>query len=680
MNLQDLNAPQQAAITCIDKPCLVLAGAGSGKTRVITHKIGWLIDQAGYSPAKIRALTFTNKSAREMRQRITALLGKKSARGLHISTFHSFGLAIIQQEYRLLGLRKSFSIMDTKDVESCLTELTLRTGDDLDFVKQAMYQISRWKNEFISATEALQAADTPLLKTQAKLYEEYQQYLLACNSMDFDDLIMKPVLLFRQDSATLLKWQGMVHYLLVDEYQDTNTSQYEIIKLVCGTRQKFTVVGDDDQSIYAWRGARPENIKRLQHDFPDLQVVKLEQNYRSSSRILKAANSLIAHNEHLFEKNLWSAAGPGEFIRVFPCKSADEESNQVAVDIISRCLQSQHEFHQFAILYRSNFQSRAYEKALRDHSIPYKINGATSFFERQEIKDIMAYLRLITNPDDDRALLRIINTPRREIGAATIKTLANYANDRHTSLGKILKELGLQETLGRRARIRLQGFTDFIDEMRTRADQLDDALAFTKHLIAALDYPDWLRDTSTSKKAAENAIENIVELTSWIGNLQKQQADPSLDNLVSHLSLMSILENDDDKKDQQAVQLMTLHSAKGLEFPHVYLVGFEEDSLPHHQSQDAAGIEEERRLAYVGITRAGKTLTLSYARTRQRFGENQQCEPSRFLLELPEQDLEGAEHVASKLTDEEKKQRGLNHFADLQSMLGISDQDADACS
>jgi ATP-dependent DNA helicase Rep len=679
MNLQDLNAPQQAAITCIDKPCLVLAGAGSGKTRVITHKIAWLIEQAGYSPGKIRALTFTNKSAREMRQRIITLLGKKGARGLHISTFHSFGLAIIQQEYHLLGLRKSFSIMDSRDVESCLTELTLRTNEDLDFVKQAMYQIGRWKNEFISATEALQAADTPLLETQARLYEEYQQYLLACNSLDFDDLIMKPVLLFRQDNATLLKWQGMVHYLLVDEYQDTNTSQYEIIKLVCGTRQKFTVVGDDDQSIYAWRGARPENIKRLQQDFPDLQVVKLEQNYRSSSRILKAANALIANNERLFEKNLWSAAGTGEFIRVFPCKSADEESNQVAVDILSRCFQSQHEFQQFAILYRSNFQSRAYEKALRDHSIPYQINGATSFFERQEIKDIMAYLRLITNPDDDRALLRIINTPRREIGTATIKTLANYAKERRSSLGKILKELGLQETLGRRAWMRLQGFADFIDEMRTRVDQLD-ALAFTKHLISALDYPDWLRDTCSSQKAAENAIENIVELTSWIGNLQKQQADPSLDNLVSHLSLMSILENDESEKDQQAVQLMTLHSAKGLEFPHVYLVGFEEDSLPHHQSQDAAGIEEERRLAYVGITRAGKTLTLSYAKTRQRFGENQQCEPSRFLLELPEQDLEGAEHVASKLTDDEKKQQGLNHFTDLQAMLGISDQDADTCS
>jgi len=612
-----------------------------------------------------------------MRQRIVALLGKKKAKGLHISTFHSFGLRILQQEYHLLGLRKGFSIMDSKDVETCLTELSLRTDIDLDFIKQAMYQISRWKNEFINAAGALQYADTPLLETQARLYQEYQQYLLACNTLDFDDLIMMPVLLFRQDSASLLKWQGMIHYLLVDEYQDTNTSQYEIIRLVCGTRQKFTVVGDDDQSIYAWRGARPENINRLRQDFPALEVIKLEQNYRSSSRILRAANTLIANNEHLFEKNLWSAAGHGEFIRVFPCRNADEEANQVAVDILSRRFQNKAEFEQFAILYRSNFQSRAYEKALRDHSIPYQITGATTFFERQEIKHIMAYLRLVTNPDDDRALLRVINTPRREIGASTIKILANYASDRNASLGQVMREFGLQQSLGKRAWIRLQGFADFIDEMQKKASTLD-ALTLSRQLISDLEYEDWLRETCSSQKAAEIAIENVLELTSWIGNLQKQQADPSLENLVSHLSLMSILENDDTGKEQSAVQLMTLHAAKGLEFPHVYIVGFEEDSLPHHQSQDQVAIEEERRLAYVGITRAQQTLTLSHAKTRQRFGELQQCEASRFLLELPEQDLEGAEHVVSKLTADEKKQQGLGHFADLQAMLGISDDDADA--
>ena len=672
MKLQDLNSPQQAAITCIDTPCLVLAGAGSGKTRVITYKIAWLIQQAGYVPGKIRALTFTNKSAREMRQRATALLGKKNSKGLHISTFHSFGLAILHQEYYQLGLRKSFSILDSKDVESCLTELTLRSGDDLDFVKQTMYQISAWKNEFIDATEAMQMADTVLLQAQARLYLEYQQYLLACNSVDFDDLIMMPVHLFRQDSATLLKWQGMVHYLLVDEYQDTNTSQYEIIRLVCGTRQKFTVVGDDDQSIYAWRGARPENINRLSQDFPGLEVIKLEQNYRSSSRILGVANALIANNGHLFQKKLWSAAGQGDFIRVFPCKNADEEADQVAVDILSRRFQQQVEFQDSAILYRSNFQSRAYEKALRDHSIPYQITGGTSFFERQEIKHIMAYLRLVTNPDDDRALLRIINTPRREIGTTTISTLASYASERRASLSQVSQELGLQQLLSKRAWIRLQGFSDFINEMRIKSSQID-ALSLVQHLISKLDYMDWLKETCSSQKQAENAIENVLELTSWIGNLQKQKEDPSLDSLVSHLSLMSVLENEDADKEKSAVQLLTLHAAKGLEFPHVYMVGFEEDCLPHHQSQDSAGIEEERRLAYVGITRAEKTLTLSYAKKRQRFGENQQCEPSRFLFELPEQDLEGAEHIASNLSVDEKHQQGLSHFANLQALLGTSE-------
>ena len=374
----------------------------------------------------------------------------------------------------------------------------------------------------------------------------------------------------------------------------------------------------------------------------------------------------------MFEKNLWSAAGPGEFIHVFPCKNADEESNQVAVDILSRRFQSGDDYQQFAILYRSNFQSRSYEKALRDHSIPYQITGGTAFFERQEIKDIMAYLRLLTNPDDDRALLRIINTPRREIGAATIKTLANYAKQRRTSLSGVIKEIGLQELLTKRAWIRLQGFADFIDEKRIQADQLD-ALTLTRQLISQLDYADWLRDTSSSQKQAEAAMENLEELTSWIGNLQKQLDDSSLDRLVSHLSLMSILQNNEDKNEQSAVQLMTLHAAKGLEFPHVYIVGFEEDCLPHHQSQDAAGIEEERRLAYVGVTRAKKTLTLSHSKTRQKFGETQHCEPSRFLFELPEEDLEGAEHTASKLSKDEKKQQGLNTFADLQAILGTPD-------
>lgn len=671
MNLKDLNRPQREAVQCIDRPCLVLAGAGSGKTGVITHKIAWLIDR-GYAAQHVCAVTFTNKAAREMQQRVTKLLDVKITRGLKISTFHSLGQRILLQEAHGLGYRRGFSIMDARDVETCLAELAHRSAQDAGYVKQTMYQIGRWKNDFIEPAAALARADSPSLENQARLYGEYQQHLLACNSMDFDDLIMLPVSILRRDPAILNKWQGRIRYLLVDEYQDTNTSQYEMIKMLCGLRQKLTVVGDDDQSIYAWRGARPENLQRLQQDFPALEVIKLEQNYRSTNRILGAANQLIGNNHHLYEKKLWSASGPGEMIRVLPCKNAEDEANRVVVDILSKRFQENTPWRDFAILYRSNFMSRIYEKALRDHSIPYQITGGKAFFERREIKDIMAYLRLLANPDDDQALLRIVNVPRREIGAATIKTLASYAGTRKRSLDSAMSELGLLESLGNRARVRLRGFIDLIAELRHLARR-EDAMTLCNSLLSRLDYAVWLEETSGSKKQAEAALENVMELVSWIGNLQKDRDDQSLEAIVSRLSLMSILENNDDDRQQDAVQLMTIHAAKGLEFDNVYLVGFEEDSLPHHQSQDAESIEEERRLAYVGITRAAASLTLSYAKTRQKFGDLLQCEASRFIFELPEADLEGAEHTASKLSEDEKHQRGLDTLADLKALLGTAD-------
>jgi ATP-dependent DNA helicase Rep len=671
LNLKDLNRPQRQAVKCIDRPCLVLAGAGSGKTGVITRKIAWLIDQ-GYAAQQVCAVTFTNKAAREMKQRVARLLGAKTTRGLKISTFHSLGQRILLQEAHRLGYRRGFSIMDSRDVETCLAELAQRDQQDAEHTRQTLYQISRWKNDFIDPEAALAQAGTPLVQSQARLYAEYQQHLLVCNSMDFDDLIMLPVVIFRNDPPTLNKWQDRIRYLLVDEYQDTNTSQYEMIKLICGLRQKLTVVGDDDQSIYAWRGARPENLQRLQQDFPSMEVIKLEQNYRSTNRILGAANHLIANNHHLYEKKLWSASGAGDLIRVFPCKNAEDEADRVVVDILSKRFQENTPCRDFAILYRSNFQSRNYEKALRDHSIPYQITGGNAFFERREIKDIMAYLRLLANPDDDQALLRIINVPRREIGAATIKSLATYAGSRRRSLDSAMSELGLLESLSNRARIRLQDFIDLIEELRHHA-QHKDAMTVCKTVVSRLEYSDWLEQTSGSNKQAEAAMENVVELVSWIGNLQKDRDDQSLEAIVSRLSLMSILENSEDEKQQDAVQLMTIHAAKGLEFEHVYLVGFEEDSLPHHQSQDADRIEEERRLAYVGITRAASSLTLSYAKMRQKFGDLLQCEPSRFLYELPEDDLEGAEHTVSKLSEDEKHQRGLDTFADLKALLGTPD-------
>ncbi len=668
MNLQHLNAPQRDAVKTVDTPCLVLAGAGSGKTRVITQKIAWLIREAGYPPGKIRAVTFTNKAAREMKERASGLLSKTESRGLRISTFHTLGLNILQQEYSELGYRKGFSILDARDNLDLLADIQHKDDPEPELIKQTQHIISRWKNEFIDPDQALGMAAEPIEAHAARVYATYQQQLKAFNAVDFDDLIMLPVRLFRQRSDILNVWQDRIHYLLIDEYQDTNTSQYELIKLICQVRQKLTVVGDDDQSIYAWRGAKPENIQRLQQDFRQLKVVKLEQNYRSTSRILKVANQVIANNPHLFEKKLWSAAGDGDYIRVMPCKSDQDEVEKVVFDIISRHFQDNTAWSDFAILYRGNHQSRIYEKRLREHSVPYRINGGTAFFERSEIKDITSYLRIIANPDDDRALLRIINTPRREIGSGTVQALGEYAAWRHSPLAAVLHETGLEQKLSRKGHYALQRFADWLDEKRREAEQAD-AMSLTRSLVNELHYADWLRATSNSNKQAESRMANVEELISWIGNLQKQQDEPTLDKLVTQLTLMSILENSEDDKSGDSVQLMTLHAAKGLEYPFVYLVGFEEDNIPHFQCQDEAGVQEERRLAYVGITRAERGLTISYAKTRQKYGEVIQCEPSRFIAEMPEEDLEGAEHSASKRSPEEQKNHGMDQLAGLKAML-----------
>lgn len=668
MSLQSMNSQQQLAVTTIERPCLVLAGAGSGKTRVITQKIVHLIEKHQYPAHTIRAVTFTNKSAREMKQRVQQSLDAKQRRGLKISTFHTLGLNIIQQEYFALAYRKGFSIIDSKDTENCIRELQHKTDPDKDQIKQTQYQISHWKNGFVSPKQALAQADGAIEQHNAQIYTAYQTHIKACNTLDFDDLIMQPVVLFRGNAELLNKWQNRIKYLLVDEYQDTNTSQYELIKLLCGIRQKLTVVGDDDQSIYAWRGAKPENLMRLKDDFQQLQIIKLEQNYRSTHTILNAANAVIKNNPHTLEKKLWSAASEGEKINVLPCNTANDEANKVIIDLISSKFQSAIDYKSFAILYRGNFQSRIYENALRDQNIPYQITGGTAFFERSEIKDIIAYLRLITNPTDDTALLRIINTPRREIGSTTLKTLGEYAASRHSPLSSVLNEVGLKSLLSPRAWIRLEQFTGFIGALQKKYQE-QDALSFTRSLLTQLAYKDWLKNSSSSEKQAQAKWENVQELISWMGNLQKNNDDDEgLDPIVSQLTLMSILENNEDKKEADSVQLMTLHAAKGLEFANVYLVGFEEDTLPHHRCQDDEGIQEERRLAYVGITRAKKQLTISYAKTRQKYGDAIQCEVSRFLQEIPEELLKGAEHL-KPLSKEEKKTQGNNAIADLKAML-----------
>ncbi len=668
-----LNPHQREAVRYIDGPLLVLAGAGSGKTRVITRKIDWLIRECGISARNIAAVTFTNKAAREMKERVGRLLDGRQSRGLRISTFHTLGLNIIKRELATLGYKSGFSIYDSVDSLALIRELMRRDfGDDKGAAEQARWCISRWKNDFLTPEQALQqvAPDDPAAIIAARLYGEYSRHLKAYNALDFDDLIMLPVLLFEQHPEVLERWRNTIRYLLVDEYQDTNATQYRLVKLLTGIRGALTVVGDDDQSIYAWRGANPENLARLADDFPNLKVIKLEQNYRSMARILRAANRLISNNPHLFEKRLWSELGHGDPLRVIQARDEQHEAERVAAEILHHRFISRAAFRDYAILYRGNHQSRPFEKALREHNIPYRLSGGTSFFAYTEIKDLMAYLRLLVNQDDDNAFLRIINTPRREIGPATLEKLATYSGERGISLFAACFELGLAQHLSGRAVERLERFANWLVEMADRAAR-GDPLAVVRELLADLDYRQWLEESARDRKSAERRWENVEELLGWMKHIaDNSSGEKSLADLVSHMTLMDILERNEEESELDAVTLMTLHAAKGLEFPHVFLVGMEEQLLPHHASLEEGNLEEERRLAYVGITRAQRTLTFTCAAKRKKGGEMVECEPSRFLDELPEDDLEwqgGSRRTET--TPEESQRRGKAHLAHMRSML-----------
>ncbi|MGD8912588.1 MAG: DNA helicase Rep [Candidatus Thiodiazotropha sp.] len=667
--MSDLNPRQQAAVNYIDGPLLVLAGAGSGKTRVITSKIAHLIKRCGMDPRSITAVTFTNKAAREMKQRIVSMIGRDTgAAGPAISTFHTLGLNIMRREVKRLGYKAGFSIFDQQDSDTLLKEL-LRKDDlgDESELNSIQWTISSWKNDLITPEQALSGAEDDLQAKKAHLYAAYQRNLKAFNAVDFDDLILLPVTLFRQHPDALETWQNRIHYLLVDEYQDTNQAQYELVKLLVGVRAAFTVVGDDDQSIYAWRGARPENLAKLQSDFPRLKLIKLEQNYRSSGRILRSANHLISNNPHVFEKRLWSDLGPGPELRVLECRNEEQEAEKVVSEIIHLKFTAKASNSDCAILYRGNHQARLFEKALRSHNIPYFLSGGTSFFARTEVKDVMAYLRLLANPDDDSAFLRIINTPRREIGPNTLEKLGAYAHQRDTGLLSACGELGLQSVLNPRAYDRLQQFTRLIETWAKAAE--NNPVEAVRGLVREIDYEDWIKANASSDSVADRRIENINDLVDWIKALHNGELqEKSLVEMVNHLTLMDMLERQNEEEQQDQVHLMTLHAAKGLEFPHVFLVGMEEELLPHRSSIEEDNIEEERRLAYVGITRARQSLTLTYAAKRKRYGEMVPCDPSRFLQELPEEDLNW-EGRNSQLSQEEKQQRGSAHLANLKSML-----------
>ncbi|RJX33582.1 MAG: ATP-dependent DNA helicase Rep [Oxalobacter sp.] len=650
-----MNPPQREAVRYLDGPCLVLAGAGSGKTRVITQKMAYLIDAGGYEAKHIAALTFTNKAAAEMQERVAKLLkDPQQASDLTVSTFHSLGVKILRQEAKELKLKNSFSILDSADCFSLVQDLSATT--DKQLIRRTQNAISLWKNALLTPDEAVKAAADENEVYAARIYRNYCATLSAYQAVDFDDLIRLPVELFTANDGARDRWQRRLRYLLIDEYQDTNACQYELVKLLVtgvGKKPMFTAVGDDDQAIYAWRGATLENLKTLQTDFPDLKLVKLEQNYRSSTRILHAANAVIANNPKLFEKKLWSEHGLGDPIAVTAMDDDEHEAEHVAMLLSAHRFERRAKFSDYAILYRGNHQARVIEQALRKERIPYTISGGQSFFDRAEIKDIVSYLRLIANGDDDPAFIRAVTTPKRGVGQTTLEVLGQFAGQWQCSLFEAVYKGGIEAKLPDRQLRPLRAFCDFINQLEGRAGgkgasgkgasgRGENAAAVLDDMMKEIRYEAYLYDTFDDRQAVEK-WQHVTEFTTWLkekgtGGKTGDDGEKTLLELTQMVALMTMLEGREDTAD--AVRLSTLHAAKGLEFPHVFLIGVEEGILPHRGDPDApaeslaARIEEERRLMYVGITRAQRSLHVSWCKKRKRAREHVVCEPSRFIEEM----------------------------------------------
>lgn len=672
--MSKLNPRQQQALEHITGPLLVLAGAGSGKTSVITQKIAHLIQNCNIPAQRITAMTFTNKAAREMKERVKKLLPSEKVRGLTVSTFHQFGLQFLRYELLHTPLKGNFSIMDSDDSKRLLAELMVK--DNLsgaergDMLAKAVKMISDWKNDLVAPEDAPQTLSSPDELIFAHLYGLYERHLRAYNAVDFDDLIVLPVKILQNNPTVKDKWQNRIRYLLVDEYQDTNTAQYELIKLLVGVSARFTVVGDDDQSIYAWRGAKPENMALLKQDFPHLTVVKLEQNYRSTNRILATANAVITNNEHIFKKALWSDKGHGEKVRVLSCADDGDEAQRVAREIVTHRIRHQNTWEQYAVLYRSNFQARLLEAELRALQVPYKLSGGTSFFSRTEIKDVMSYLRIILNPDDDTAFLRVINTPKRGIGSATLEKLGLLAQEYGISLLVACGHSGLRAALGTKAANTLQDFAQFIEHYtRELYDNLD-PMPLVRQMVVETGYIDYVKADSKTPQQEKNRLDNIEALYSSISSLIDRAEDDDergIEAVIRKMMLLDMLEQQQEEENTNKVNLMTLHAAKGLEFDYVYIIGVEEDILPHRNSIAGESIEEERRLMYVGITRARLGLTLLMAKKRRAGKEFRQSTPSRFLDELP---LEHIDYPAKqRRSSQDPKQVANDYLKNIQAML-----------
>ncbi|NVK29443.1 MAG: UvrD-helicase domain-containing protein [Gammaproteobacteria bacterium] len=668
--MSGLNPQQLRAVRHTSGPLLVLAGAGSGKTSVITQKIAHLVHHHQISPRNVFAVTFTNKAAAEMRERAGNLMDKEQAQQLNVSTFHTLGLRFLAEEGKHLGLRKGMTIMDPTD---CLGAIkTLRSEDSMHGPgedEDIRNRISMLKNMGVSAELALANAGDLSEQYIARVYSRYDELIRAYNAVDFDDLIVLPTKLLRENADVREKWQNRVRYLLVDEYQDTNITQYELVRLLVGIRGQLTAVGDDDQSIYAWRGARPENLAALQTDFRNLTLIKLEQNYRSTERILRAANELIAHNPHEFNKALWSNNGEGEHLKIVQCANGHDETDWVAASILNHKLRYRTKFKDYAVLFRGKQLVRSLERAMREKDIPYRVAGTQSFFDRPEVKDCLAYLRIAANPADDTALLRVINTPKRQIGSATLEKLGNFAHEVHTSLFEAAKHRACRQVLGDATYERVRQFVQTIDDIRYKSLSMSVADAMAS-MLESIDYNGWIRETTDSQAAGDKRIENVNELLMWMKRIaEKSLEKATLEGIANHLSLVDMLDRQNDEEDSDSVALMTLHASKGLEFPHVTIIGFEEDILPHRNSIDQDTVEEERRLAYVGLTRGRKTVTLTHTRYRTKLGKPVPSKVSRFLEELPQDDLKFLGYDSVEQSGEDKKQSALDNLAAIEALL-----------
>ncbi|MCJ0761629.1 ATP-dependent helicase [Variovorax terrae] len=660
-----LNLAQQEAVNYLHGPCLVLAGAGSGKTRVITHKIGRLI-QAGLEPKRIAAITFTNKAAAEMRERAKSLIGR-DAKQVVVCTFHALGVRMMREDGAVLGLKPQFSILDSDDVTSILKDCGGST--DAATARQWQWAISLWKNMGLNAAQAEAQAKDDNERVTARIMARYEERLTAYQSVDFDDLIGLPLKLLKDFPEVRAKWQAALGHVLVDEYQDTNATQYEVLKLLVGERARFTAVGDDDQSIYGWRGATLDNLRKLPVDFPNLKVIKLEQNYRSTSAILRAANNVIGPNPKLFPKTLFSELGEGEPVRIVDADNEEHEAERTVARIQSlragtdvSTSGGQHKaFRDFAVLYRANHQARVFEQALRKAQIPYKVSGGQSFFDRAEIKDLCAWFRLWVNNDDDPAFLRAVTTPKRGIGHQTLQSLGVFASQYKLSLFEALFSSSLPSVLSARAVGGLHEFGRYVNDLEFRARRTlgaEDARAFLADWLKEIGYEKHLYDGEDSEKLAASRWTNVMEFCDWMAQRCGGQIDDaagvsnssevkSLLEVAQTISLLSTIS--EREKDQDVVTLSTLHAAKGLEWPHVMLVGVTEGLLPFKLGDEdnptgrADGpmsegllqrLQEERRLMYVGITRAQRSLAVSWTKRRKKGREMVAAQPSRFIAEM----------------------------------------------